>query len=289
MTIVCGTDFSENATVAVRSAAALARKLSVALDLVHVVHPALPTRPELERIQDLAREIGFTYGIPVEAHIESGSADERLVEFASARSARLLVVASLGARKQSRWLLGSVAERVAQYAPLPVLVVRQGERLERWVSGEATLRVMVGADRGSLGKEALRWGAGLRAVGSCQLFVAEIVWPPEHYSQVGVSSPAPLDRLRPDLESALLKELEGWAAEVVGPEDASFLVEPGWGRVDTHLTLLAQKHDMDLLVVGTHHRSGIARLWQGSVSRGVLHTAGMNVACIPPATTAAES
>jgi nucleotide-binding universal stress UspA family protein len=36
-----------------------------------------------------------------------------------------------------------------------------------------------------------------------------------------------------------------------------------------------------LLVVGTHQRAGIARLWQGSVSRGVLHAAAMSVACVP--------
>jgi nucleotide-binding universal stress UspA family protein len=58
-------------------------------------------------------------------------------------------------------------------------------------------------------------------------------------------------------------------------------VSPGWGRVDTHLTLLAAESKVDLLVVGTHQRAGAARLWQGSVSRGVLHEALGNVACVP--------
>jgi nucleotide-binding universal stress UspA family protein len=34
-------------------------------------------------------------------------------------------------------------------------------------------------------------------------------------------------------------------------------------------------------VVGTHQRAGIPPFWQGSVSRGVLHHASCNVACVP--------
>jgi len=287
MTIVCGSDFSENAKGAARSAAAIARKLSTTLDLVHVVDPALAAPVELARAQnlaeDLAREVGSAYGVTVEVHIKTGNPDEALVDHASARAARLLVVASLGARKQGRWLLGSVAERVAQSAPIPVLVVRQGERLERWINGEAPLRIMVGADRSPRGKAALRWAAGLRAIGPCELLVTEIVWPPEHRREGGSSSQVPLDRLRPELKTSIEKQLEDWASDLISPADATFLIEPGWGRVDTHLTLIAQKKDVDLLVVGTHQRSGVARLWQGSVSRGVLYDANMNVACIPSA------
>lgn len=97
---------------------------------------------------------------------------------------------------------------------------------------------------------------------------------------MGVYSPMPLDRLRPELAQVLLRDLEQWAGEQPRPE-TSFIVKPGWGRVDRHLTLLAAESKVDLLVVGTHQRALIARLWQGSVSRGVLHAAAMSVACVP--------
>ena len=57
-----------------------------------------------------------------------------------------------------------------------------------------------------------------------------------------------------------------WRVANARPE--VLVVRPGWGRVDSHLTQLATESKMDLLVVGTNQRSGIARLWQGSVSVG---------------------
>ena len=45
----------------------------------------------------------------------------------------------------------------------------------------------------------------------------------------------------------------------------------------------------DLVAVGTHQRRGLGRWWYGSVSQGVLHTASMNVACVPVVTQERQS
>jgi len=188
---------------------------------------------------------------------------------------------TLGEGKQQRWLLGSVAERVAQASTAPVLVVRDGGSLEAWGRGERALRVMVGVELTPTSKAVLQWAGELRAIGPCELLVAQIAWPAEEHQRLGVPTPMPLDQLRPELEQVLLRDLEQWAGEQPQPGDRSFIVKPGWGRVDRHLTLLAEKSKVELLVVGAHQRAGIARLWQGSVSRGVLHAAAMSVACVP--------
>jgi nucleotide-binding universal stress UspA family protein len=91
----------------------------------------------------------------------------------------------------------------------------------------------------------------------------------------------PLDCLRPELHELLMRDLRAWAGETRGNGETTFTVSPGWGRIDTHLTLLAAEAQADLLVVGTHQRAGSARFWLGSVSRGVLHNASCNVACVP--------
>ena len=283
MTIVCGTDFSANAGAAARVAAAVAARLAAPLKLVHVTDAcgtddsAAPLRARLHAQADGLRG---QFDIDVESLLELGSADERLVAVAASRHARLLVVSSLGERKQQRWLLGSVAERVAQASPVPVLVVREAAGIEAWARGERTLRVMVGVELTPSSKVALDWADELRAIGPCELLVTQIVWPAEEHHRLGVPMPVPLDHLRPDLEHVLLRDLTQWAGKQPGA-DTSFIVRPGWGRVDSHLAQLAAEVDVDLLVVGTHKRAGIARLWQGSVSRGVLHSAAMSVACVP--------
>ena len=70
----------------------------------------------------------------------------------------MLVVASLGNTTQHRWLLGSVAERVAQTSPVPVLIVRESDSIEAWARGKRPLRATVGA------KLAPIWGSVLELV-----------------------------------------------------------------------------------------------------------------------------
>ena len=292
MTIVCGTDFSEHAVLAARTAGAIAMRLTVPLKLVHVMdahgaahrvgalHDTVDD-PLRARLHAQAEELQARFGIDVEPLAVPGVADEQLVALAGSGAAQLLVVAALGARQQHSWLLGSVAERVAQASTIPVLVVRKGARFETWARGEHPLRVLVGVDLTLTSKTALRWAGALRAIGPCDLLVTQVAWPPGEHFRLGIHAPMPLDHLRPDLEPVLRRDLEAWAGEPPGPGETSFLVRHGWGRVDAHLTLLAAEVQADLLVVGTHQRAGIARLWQGSVSRGVLHAAAMSVACVP--------
>jgi nucleotide-binding universal stress UspA family protein len=284
MTIACGTDFSENAGAAARAAGAIAARLAAPLELVHVVD-ASGARDSVDalraRLSAQAEGLRREFGIEVRVTIEYGVADERLVEIAISLHARLVVVASLGQRQQHRWLLGSVAERVVQAAPMPVLVVRDAASIEAWARGERALRVMVGVEPTPSAKAALDWADNLRDVGPCERIVVQIAWPAEEQHRIGIPAPIPLDHLRPELEQVLLRALEQWAGDPPRPGDRSFIVKPGWGRVDGHLTQLAAESKVDLLVVGTHQRAGIARLWQGSVSRGVLHGAAMSVACVP--------
>jgi len=292
MTIVCGTDFSESSGAAGRAAGAMAKRLALPLKLVHVIGApesevgvgdtceAVHEMPR-SRLRVQAQGLRAQFGIDVDSVVEAGVADERLVALARSLDARLLVVSSLGETKQHRWLLGSVAERVAQSSHIPVLVVRNGASIEAWARGERSLRVMVGVELTATSRVALCWGRELRAIGPCDLLVAQIAWPPEVREPISIPTPMPLDQLRPELEQALLRDLRQWAGEQPGPGETSFVVKPGWGRVDVHLALLAAESKVDVLVVGTLQRAGIARLWQGSVSRGVLHTAAMSVACVP--------
>jgi nucleotide-binding universal stress UspA family protein len=290
--IICGTDFSQNAAQAALAAAAIARRLSVPLKLVHVIDElgaelAIASDqdsiydPLRQRLRDQGIEIGKRFGIDVESIVVPGFAYQKLVEIAGAHQARLIVVSSLGEQKQHRWLLGSVAERVAQTSNIPVLIVRESASIEAWASGDGVLRTMVGVEIGSTSKAALRWAAELRAIGRCDLLVTHVAWPFGEHSRLGIPSPVPLDCMHPELYELLMRDLRAWAGDIPGDGETTFTMSPGWGRVDTHLALLAAEAKADLLIVGTHQRSSSARLWQGSVSRGVLHHASCNVACVP--------
>ena len=296
MTIICGTDFSPRASEAELLAADIAKRLETDLKLVHVIDvrrqalipPALPLlfAPVEDMIAARAKKIELDYRISACGVVLEGAADERLAAFAIESRARLVVVSSLGARDQPGVLVGSVAERLAQRSTVPVLVVRDANRIRSWLHGERRLRVMVGVDMGAASRAALRWVQDLRRVAACDLQIVQMVWPAAEHSRYGVPGPMLLEGIRPELRVSLERDLQKWVGTVEGEGEVSLLVSPGWGRSDAQLCLLASSAETDLLVVGTHQKSWVARVWQGSVSRGVLHGAATNVACVPRAAMA---
>jgi nucleotide-binding universal stress UspA family protein len=297
MTIVCGTDFSDNAAQAARAAASIARCLNERLELVHVLSdvatagiPALGMfyAPLQELLAERAHKLAREFTITVNPVVLEGPADERLVEFARSAQSRLIVVSSLGARKQERWRLGSVAERVLQCSDIPVLVVREAESIEQWTAGKRPLRILLGVDLGQNARAALRWVEALRQIRPCEVRVVQVAWPMGEHSRFGLKGPIELEGLRPELHALLDRDLRAWVGTVSGEGPVSFSVSACWGRFDEQLAQLARDDNADLLVVGTHQRAWLPRVWQGSISRGVVHRSSCNVACVPHSASTAN-
>ena len=294
MTIVCGSNFSENATQAARAAAAIAKRVNEPLKLVHVLGQGAADLPALTALYEPfralleahAEKLGKEFEIQVEPVILEGSADARLVELAGRVQARLLVVSALGSRSQEQWLLGTVAERVVQRSPVPVLVVRNAGTVLAWARGERPLKLVLGTDLGHSARVALRWVENLRAIAPCDVCIAQFVWPLGEHARFGVKRPVELEGLSPELHTLLVRDLRAWAGSVHGQGEVSYHVGSCWGRYDVQLSSFAQDTHADLLVVGTHQRSWAARIWQASVSRGVVHHGTCNVACVPNADVA---
>jgi len=290
MTIVCGTDFSENAGQAARAAASIARSLNERLELVHVIDdPAAAGIPALgvflAPLQDLLAEqagkLAREFSITVNPIVLEGPADERLVEFARGANSRLVVVSSLGARKQDHFRVGSIAERVLQRSDIPVLVVRDAAGIEQWMESKRPLRILLGVDLGQSARAALRWVEALRQIRPCDVHIVQVAWPIGEHSRFGLRGPVELEGLRPELHALLERDLRAWTGALSGDGEVSFSISACWGRFDEQLAQLAQENKADLLVVGTHQRAWTARVWQGSISRGVVHRSSCNVACVP--------
>ncbi|MES1177858.1 MAG: universal stress protein [Myxococcales bacterium] len=291
MSIVCGTDFSQNAAEAEVAAAALAKHLGTDLKLVHVLDTrrqvssstalSLLLEPAEGLLAARAKRLEQDFRIEASPVLLQGAADECLNAFARERNARLLVVSALGAREQDGWRIGSIAERVVQRSGTPVLVVRDAACIVDWLLGKAKFNVMVGVDMGETSRAALRWAQALRQIAACDLTIARVAWPVLEHTRLGVSGPVLLEGMRDELRELLERDLRAWAGPIAGQGDTKLVIIPGWGRCDAHLAQLAEKAKVDLLVVGTHQKSWAARAWQGSVSRSVIHAAPSNVACVP--------
>jgi nucleotide-binding universal stress UspA family protein len=68
---------------------------------------------------------GFKYeGVKIQGEVLNGKAAETLAEYASKNGADLIVIATHGRSGVSRWVWGSVADRILRSACVPVLMVR---------------------------------------------------------------------------------------------------------------------------------------------------------------------
>lgn len=288
--IICGTDFSEAAAQAVEVAAAIARRLSVKLHLVHVeefrglamTEPTLFEAVISQNRQSLTRETERVRkeGTLVEERMLSGSVFEEVVTAAADSKARMIVIGAVGHGIGRRLLVGSVAERVAETSPIPTLVVRPGSPLLEWIRGQRPLKILAGYDFSVGSDAALRWVRELQLIGRCQLTVAHVDWPPAEAERLGYHGPMPLTENPGEIQNLLERDLSERIAMVMPPGDVSLSLLPGWGRTDAHLIQIAQAEKSDLIVVGTHGRHGLGRLRFGSVSRGVLRDAVTSVGVV---------
>src|SRR5262245_45501750 len=293
--IICGTDFSGVATEAVDIAAAMARRLETTLVLVHVdeLLGALASNPVvleaaiLQRRSDLDDEAQRLrdLGTRVEEKFLSGSAFDELVTAATKSKARLIVVGAVGHGLARRLLVGSVAERTAEASPISTLVVRPGGRLASWIRGEHALKMLVGYDFSAASDIALEWVNQLRKIGKSQVTVLYSNWPPDEARRLGYEGPLPLVANPKKIQKSLERDLNERVGKFLPKQEATAIVEPGWGTPEGYLLQVAGRQRVDLLLGGTHQRQGLGRVLLGSVSRAVLHHAKVSVAVIPPGET----
>ena len=289
--IVCGTDFSAHAAEAADVAAAIAKRLGDSLVLIHAIDDSAlgVSYPEIycelfardrERLLAEAERLRKS-GAEIVDELIAGSPSRVLPAVAERKPTRLLVVSSLGHVAPSRFFAGSVAERTAETASVPTLVMRKGGALAAWARGGQHLRVVVAHDFSPSADAALAWVKQLQQIGPCEIAVVHVDWPPTEMQRLGVSGPISLIENPPTIARVLERDLHERVTEVLGGQAVTLRVAPGWGRTDAHIIHLAQAEQADLLVVGSHQRHGLSRLRLGSVSRGVLHHAPMSVAVVP--------
>ena len=145
--ILCPTDFGEHSYKALEMAKDMALKYSAELTVMHVVSEVLPSSPEpfvsltpedIERFDlevkasaekkiDKIVEQVKQEGLEVNPVLARGTVAGEIVNFAEKNETDLLVIATHGRTGVSRFVFGSVAEKVIRISPCPVLVINSAE------------------------------------------------------------------------------------------------------------------------------------------------------------------
>lgn len=273
MLILCGTDFSIHASKAASVAAILAARLRGTLLLVHVYNDKglrIPSQAAFDVLHQrwearLATEATRCRGLGamVETRLLSGSASAVLLDVAARRRADLIVLSSLSNVPPVRWLLGSVAERVSEYARVPTLVVRGGPAFRAWAAGENPLRVVVVSDSDRSTAAILRWAQALNTLHRCKISVSRLALAAPGFWWQCLGEERPPDERAPQ--------------PAAGAEWDTL----GRGPAGRQVVARATAEAADLIVVGINRPRGFARLWHHPVSRDILREAPMSVVCVP--------
>jgi nucleotide-binding universal stress UspA family protein len=273
-------DGSELSEVALAQLGRLLRRKDAEVLLLQVVHipaqPGLELAPLLATMKDeaqsfisnlvrhLARE-----GARARGFVRVGSEAETILEVAREEKATLIAMSTHGRTGLSRFVFGSVTERVLRCSPIPVLVVRSYEAVAagaaRVPSQEVPVRTLLAPVDGS--------EASLSSVGpaievarsfGARALVLGVVKPSPHGAREG--------------EPLIRAAVSQFGAAGIPVDPVVRIGDPASEILDA-----ASRHEADLVVMATHGRSGPGRWVFGSVTEKVLRASTTPMLIVPMA------
>lgn len=290
MQILCATDFSKLSVRAADVASALAGKFRLPLHLVHSLSDwptaaeAVPIAYEMdtwrEQLDAEMKRLRET-GAEVSSELRHGSAHHEVVAAAAEKPTKMIVVGSTGRGMAERWLLGSVAERVAESAPVPTLVVRDPDSLIEWLRNGRPIRALCGVDFNLSSDAALVALKELHRIAPIEIETVHLREVRRSQFVSLLAGPSRPEEAEPSAEVELGRDVWDRVTHVLGEAPARVHVSRVTRHADHEVARLAEGRGANLVVVGTHQRHGWQRLVAHSFSRGVLTHAPTNVLCVP--------
>jgi nucleotide-binding universal stress UspA family protein len=306
-------DGSARAEKAIPVAARIARAYGASITLLSITETpveygpylAPPTsyakeavKADLERLKEyLEKVVQFKEleGISVEVKPLFGAAAPTIIAAAQAFHASLIVMCSHGYTGFKRWMLGSVADKVARHATVPLLILREGAALPA-TAPDQPVRALVALDGSPLSEAVFDpvayLVAGLAETTSHrgQLHLLRVIDLPygsgklrsqtfiNNYTRDEAVKAAQdyLTSLTARLEEAGLASLDITVTTTVesDPEVAEAIISQAES---------AAGKPVDVIAMATHGRGGMQHFVMGSVTERVLHHSKLPMLIVRPA------
>ncbi|MBX3441377.1 MAG: universal stress protein [Planctomyces sp.] len=296
--ILVPVDFSDCSERALQYGAAFARHEQAQLHLLHVVQEVLPVTPGggmvlpqetyVQEIQNSARKAlnvlpkaEVAKDVKVTRELRTGSPADATLEYATSHAVDLICLGTHGRSGLSRFLLGSVAERVVQHAPCAVLVVRTQEH--EFVNANSTeiqlRKVLIPIDFSEFTAGALQDGLAIARHFGAEVHLLHVVEDTSPaVSETALAYPVFQEYVktitedaRARMEKLPLESFEGLAVHKHIKVGAPFEL----------IVREASALDADLVVMGTHGRVGLSHWFLGSVAERVVRKAHCPVMVTP--------
>lgn len=281
-------DRSDASLTAARYALQLADSTGAAVDVLHVVevgrgasaprgdeHTTTPGDHERKLLSNVER-MADDVGLEITTELREGIPHEAIVEYAAEQGTQLIVMGRHGAANVSERLLGGVTEKVLRAGALPTLTLWTGSWEEGGIDAD---RVMLPTDGSDYSELAGEHAATLADLAGATVHVVSIAdtgaagglfdtggASEEFMANVEARHEEAVSRLADDVEKAVGRPVE---RAVVRGQPVAALQE------------YVEENQIDLIVMGSHGRTGFSRWLLGSTTERLLRTVDVPVLVVP--------
>jgi nucleotide-binding universal stress UspA family protein len=286
--ILAATDFSMRSRRSVRRAGLLARRTGAELTILHVVDDDQPAHLiELERneagkiLEERLGSIDELREISCRIVVATGDAFDMILRAAESMSADLIVMGAYRKQLLQDYFVGTTVERVVRRSGRPVLMVNKD------VEGPYR-RVLAAVDMSDASVHAVQSARTLAFFDNAQVSIAHAFQPLAKSTLVmvgaaqdGIDAHVAQEHLRASQELDAFLKSHG-----IGDSAWTPRIEEG-DPFPTIARLVTEMYP-DLLVIGTHNRTGIAKMLLGSVAEEALRALDLDILTVPPMAVASR-
>ncbi|MCA8914590.1 MAG: universal stress protein [Planctomycetes bacterium] len=279
--IVVPTDFSDTAETAIKLSAELADYYSANLDVVNVVdatvyayagYPFASLSKELMTGAEAALNkvtVRLKNG-KLNRYLLSGAPAREIADHARRHKSELIVIGTHGHGAVARFFLGSIADRVVHEASCDVIVTKQpkGKIKHPKKKSKPFSRILFPTDFSDTSKRALDKAIAFTEDMDGELFVLHTIDDTLISTHVEEERHIILKELRKHALEEMRKQLP---AELMNNFETIGAVQRG--DPAKKIAAYAETHHCDLIVMGTHGRTGVERALIGSVADKVVRRA----------------
>lgn len=244
--------------------------------LTHVVCPAGPHAAPFDSVESAAEALnGLAHNcfavfphLKFDVTIEEGAVSDSLLATAAAWGSDLIVVGTNDRTGLDRLLLGSVSQSVLERAHCPVLI---GRKSDTGTGQQEGGNLLVAVDNSPASAAAVEWLMRQPwATGKTIGLLSLVDRLPDSYAAHGIARASELLLTHQQEKLAAYGMLEQWSIllqEQLGVQRVPFGVAEG--DAAEMILIAAGNWPAELVVMGSHSRSGLRKLVLGSVSQKV--------------------
>ncbi len=286
--ILLPTDFSDPAKQATQYAMGLCKVFDASAYLVHAIdanpyamygeytgwqrmNVADEIKTSAEKQMDaLIREFGNKAPITGHNVVTTDSVADTICETASEQKADLIVMSTHGRTGVNRVLMGSVAEQVVRQASCPVLTL--GKTFLKSTSKAKVDLLLHPTDFSTEAEKAAKMAIKLCGKLDAKLDVLHVI-DDTHVALLYTHPIVQDEPLHEKIRERAIKDLDEYVEKIRQDYPVKSTLELCHGNAAAKICEFAEENKADWIVMSTHGRTGVKRLFLGSIAERVLRTA----------------